>query len=107
MAALQYPNPNKPFKLFTDASKHSSSGILHQEKEGQADTDEPEIILIANFQVHLIKPSNFGTLCKGNAMQSTDQIKNLLSILQVLIAHCIVTTNLQCLSLLQECQVMF
>ena len=34
MPALQYPNPNKPFKLFTDASKHSYSRILHQEKEG-------------------------------------------------------------------------
>ena len=28
---LQYPNPNKPFMLFTDVSKHSFSGILHQE----------------------------------------------------------------------------
>ena len=29
MPTLQYPNPNKPFMLFTDASKHSYSGILH------------------------------------------------------------------------------
>ena len=29
---LQYPNPNKQFMLFTDASKHSYSGILHQEE---------------------------------------------------------------------------
>ena len=49
MPAVQYPNPNKPFKLFTDASKHSYSGILHQEKEEQADTDEPELIPIAYF----------------------------------------------------------
>ena len=34
MPALQYPNPNKPSKLFTDALKHSYSIILHQEKEG-------------------------------------------------------------------------
>ena len=27
MPALQYPNPNKPFQLFTDASKHNYSGI--------------------------------------------------------------------------------
>ena len=47
--ALQYPNPNKPFKLFTDTSKHSYSRILHEEKEGQADTDEPELIPIAYF----------------------------------------------------------
>ena len=29
---LQYPNHNKPFIFFTDASKHSYSGILHQEE---------------------------------------------------------------------------
>ena len=49
MAALQYPNPNKPFKLFTDASKHSYLRILHQEREGQAATDEPELIPIVYF----------------------------------------------------------
>ena len=32
MPKLQYPNPNKPFLLFTDVSKHSYSGILYQEK---------------------------------------------------------------------------
>ena len=32
MPRLQYPNPNKAFKLFTDASKHSYSGVLHQEE---------------------------------------------------------------------------
>ena len=32
MPKLQYPNPNKPFMLFTGASKHSFSGILHQEE---------------------------------------------------------------------------
>ena len=43
MPALQYPNPNKKtFQSFTDASKHSYLRIPHQEKEGQADTDEPE-----------------------------------------------------------------
>ena len=29
---LQYPNSNKLFMLFTDASKHSYSGITHQEE---------------------------------------------------------------------------
>ena len=94
MPALQYLNPNKPLKLFTDPSKHSYSRILHQEKEGQVDTEEPELILIAYFQVHLIKPSNFGTPHKRNAIQSTDQFRNLHSILQVPTAHHIVTTNL-------------
>ena len=94
MPVLQYQNPNKPFKLFKDASIHSYSKILHQEKEGQADTDKPELILIAYFHVHLIEPSNFGTLHKMNAMQSTNQFKNLPSILQVQTAHYIVITNL-------------
>ena len=40
MPALHYPSPNKPLKLFTDASEHSYSGILYQEKEGQPDADE-------------------------------------------------------------------
>ena len=29
---LQYPNPNEPFMLFTDESKHSYSGILYQKE---------------------------------------------------------------------------
>ena len=32
MPRLQYLNPNKAFKLFTNASKHGYSGILHQEE---------------------------------------------------------------------------
>ena len=32
MPRLQYPNPKKPFKLFTDVSKHSYMGILHQKE---------------------------------------------------------------------------
>ena len=94
MPALQYPNPNKPFKLFTGVCKQSYFGIVYQEGEGQVDTDVPELILIAYFQVHLIKTSNFGTPHKRKAVQSTDQLKKLLSILQVLSAHYIVTTNL-------------
>ena len=35
MPPLQYPDPNKPFKLLTDVSNYSYSGILHQaEDEG-------------------------------------------------------------------------
>ena len=49
MLVLQYLSPKKPFKLFTDLSKHSYSGILHQEKEGQAAIGEPELFLIAYF----------------------------------------------------------
>ena len=32
MPKLQYPNPDKPFMLFTDVLKHSYLGILHQEE---------------------------------------------------------------------------
>ena len=32
MPRLQYPNPNKPSMLFTDISKHSNSGVLHQKE---------------------------------------------------------------------------
>ena len=49
MPALQYANPNKPFKLFTDTSKHSYSRIPHQEKEGKQKADEPELTPITYF----------------------------------------------------------
>ena len=64
MPALWYPNPNKLFKLFKDTSKHSYSRILHQEKEGQADTDEPELIPIAYFS---------GTFNKTQQLWNTTQ----------------------------------
>ena len=64
MPALQYPNPNKPFKLLTDVSKHSYSGILHQEKEQQADADEPELIPIIYFS---------GTFNKTQQLWNTTQ----------------------------------
>ena len=51
MPALQYPNPNKQFNLFTDASKHSYSGILHQEKTSNAPDSEPNLIPIAFFRI--------------------------------------------------------
>ena len=64
MPALQFPNPNKPFKLFTDASKHSYSGTLHQEKEGQEDAEEPELIPITYFS---------GTFNKTQQLWNTTQ----------------------------------
>ena len=35
MPALQYPNPNKPFKLFTDASKHSPEFSTKRRRDKQ------------------------------------------------------------------------
>ena len=49
MPALQYPNLNKQFKLFTDASKHIYSGILHQEKMSDGPGTEASLIPIAYF----------------------------------------------------------
>ena len=49
MPALQYPNTNKQFKLFTDASKDSYSGILHQEETSNGLGTETNLIPIAYF----------------------------------------------------------
>ena len=49
MPALQYPNPTKQFKLFTDISKHSYSVILHQEEACDTPDSEPKFITIAYF----------------------------------------------------------
>ena len=65
MPALQYPNLNKPFQLFTGASKHSYSRILHQKKKEQQNAGEPELIPTAYFSAFSIKCSNFGTLHKS------------------------------------------
>ena len=49
MPRLQYPNPNKPFKLFTDASKHSYLGVLHQEEVSDQPKVEPNFVPIVYF----------------------------------------------------------
>ena len=49
MPMLQYPYPNKPFKLFTDVSKHSYLGILHQEETSGKPGAEADLIPIAYF----------------------------------------------------------
>ena len=64
MPTLQYPNTNKPFQLFTDASKHSYSGILHQEKNGQPNAGQPELIPISYFS---------GTFNKTQQLWNTTQ----------------------------------
>ena len=47
MPRLQYPNPNKSFKLFTDVSKHSYSGILHQKEVSDQENVVPNLVPIA------------------------------------------------------------
>ena len=49
MPRLQYPNPNQAFKLFTDASKHSYSGILHQEEVPKEVNRVPNLVPVAYF----------------------------------------------------------
>ena len=49
MPMLQYPNPKKLFKLFTEMSKHSYSGILHQEEVFNKPEAEPILVPIAYF----------------------------------------------------------
>ena len=46
---LQYPNPNKPFMVFTDVLKYSYSGILHQEETPHHLGVEVKLIPIAYF----------------------------------------------------------
>ena len=45
MPSLQYPDPNKPLKLFIDDSTYSYSGILHQAQ----DEDPYQLIPLAYF----------------------------------------------------------
>ena len=93
MPALQYSNPNKPFKLFTHVSKHCYSRIFHQEKEGQADAEKPELIPTAYISGTFNKTQQLWNTTQKECY-AIDQFRNLLSVLQVSTAHCIVTTNL-------------
>ena len=49
MPRLQYPNPNKAFKLFTNTSKPSYSSILYQEEVPDEANAVPNLAPIANF----------------------------------------------------------
>ena len=76
---LQYPNPNKPFMLFTDTSKHSYTDILHQEETPYHPGVEVNLIPIAYFQAHLVRLNNCGTQLRWSVMQFTGPYINLLS----------------------------
>ena len=49
MPRLQYPNPNKTFMLFTDASKYSYSGIHHEEETPDQSGAEVNLIHLPHF----------------------------------------------------------
>ena len=68
---LQYPN--KPFRLFTDVSKHSYSGILHQEEVAGQPNVVPNLVPIEYFSSSFSKTQKYP---KRSAMQSIGQFKN-------------------------------
>ena len=66
MPTLQYPNPNKPLMFFTDVSKHSYSGILHQEETPNQPDVEVNLIPIAYLS---------GSLSRTQQLWNTTQKK--------------------------------
>ena len=81
MARLPYPNPNKAFKLFTDASKHSYSGILHNKDEPKEVDTVPNLVPKAYFQAYSVKCNKCGTPPRKSVMQSIGQFKSFHSFL--------------------------
>ena len=75
---LQYPNPNKPFMLFIDASKHNSSGILHQEETQHHPGEEVSLIPIAYFLGLFSRTQQLWTQPKRSVMQCKGPFKSLL-----------------------------
>ena len=76
MPRLQYPNPYKPLKLFTDTSKHSYSGILYQEEVSDWPNVEPNLVRIVYFSSSFSNTQQLWTLPKGTVTQSISQFKN-------------------------------
>ena len=93
MPDLHDPNPNKPFKLSTDMSKHSYSRILHHEMEGQPNTHESELIPIAYFSSTFNKTQQLWNNAQKECYAVYKSVQNALSILQVQTSHYTVITN--------------
>ena len=74
MCRLQYPNPNKPFKLFTDTCKYSYLGIFHEEEVSDQPKAESNPVPIAYFS-SLVKHNSCGTLPKRSVTQSISHSK--------------------------------
>ena len=86
MPRLQYPNPNKPFKLFMDASKHSYLGILNQEEVSNQPKAEPNLVPIVYFfgsfsKTSLLVHSKLFTLLSRHIMHTLLQPQTACSIL--------------------------
>ena len=76
MPRLQYPNPNKPFKLFTDVSKHSYLNILHQEEVSDQPTAEPSLVPIVYFSSSFSKTQQLQNTTKRNVTQYIWHLRN-------------------------------
>ena len=72
MPSLQYPDPNKPFNLFTDASSYSYSGILHQAPDEEPD----QLIPIAYFSGSVNQTQQLWNVTRKNATLCTCQLIN-------------------------------
>ena len=107
MSVLQFPNPNKPFQLFTDVSKYSYSRILHQRKEGQPSADDLVLIPIVYFSGTFNKMQQLCNTTQKECYEVYRSVKNLPSILMVQTAHNIAVINPKPRSLQQACLVMF
>ena len=60
---LQYPNPNKPFVLFTDASKYAWSCVLTQEYVHIIEGKEKKVLDPIMYMSGLFKGSQLNWAC--------------------------------------------
>ena len=88
--SLQYPCPKKPFKLFTDASNYSYSGILHQAQ----DEDSDQLILITYFSGSFNQTQQLWNVTQKECYTVYRSIKSFHFTLQGQSASCIVSINL-------------
>ena len=77
MPRLQYPNPNKSFMLSTDASKHSYSGILHQEEIPDQQGVEVNLIPIAYFSGSFSKTQQLWNITQEECYAAFQSIQKL------------------------------
>ena len=76
MPRVQYPNPKKPFKLFTDGSKHNYLGILHQEDGSDQWNEEPDLVPIAYFSSSFSKTQQLWNTTQMECYAVYQSIKN-------------------------------
>ena len=60
---LQYPDPNKPYMLFTDASKYAWSCVLMQEYTHILEGKEQKVLHLITYMSRLFKGSQLNWAC--------------------------------------------